>query len=141
MTPVAQAHNFSDPHPFISLLNPLKGQRMFSRVLQQLNHQQHLTVLTLLIATYYQLDVVARAPPPPVADSSMLTKADRKDRAKREADTDHFLQCILPGLDMIINQCNLGLVSGLLSLCAQRMDMPRVASTRVSFHCRAFESS
>lgn len=123
----------SDPHPFISLINPLKGAKMFPRLIRHLNPQQALTLLTLMIATYYQLEVVARAPPPPVADSSLLTKADRKDRAKREAETDQFLQFVVPGLDMIINRCNLGLVAGLLTICAQRMDLKRVASTRVSF--------
>jgi DNA topoisomerase 2-associated protein PAT1 len=114
-------------------MNPLKGQKMFPRLIRHLNPQQALTLLTLLVATYYQLDVVARAPPPPVADSSLLTKADRKDRARREAETDQFLQYVVPGLDIIINRCNLGLVSGLLTICAQRMDLPRVASTRVSY--------
>lgn len=120
----------STPHPFISLMNPLKGQRLFPRLLRHLPHQQSLTLLTLLIATYPQLDVVARAPPPPVADPSLLTKADRLDRARREAETDSFLQYVIPGVDQLINQCNLGLVSGLLGICAQRMEVWKVAATR-----------
>lgn len=120
----------STPHPFISLLNPLKGQRLFPRLLRHLPHQQALTLLTLLVATYPQLDVVARAPPPPVADASLLTKADRLDRARREAETDSFLHHVVPGVDALINQCNLGLVSGLLGICAQRMEVWKVASTR-----------
>ena len=124
----------STPHPFISLLNATKGQRLFPRVLRHLPHQQALTLLTLLLATYPQLDVVARAPPPPVADSSLLTKADRLDRARREAETDNFLHCVLPGADLLINRCNLGLVAGLLGLCAQRWEVWRVATTRVSSH-------
>ena len=120
----------STPHPFISLMNPLKGQRLFPRLLRHLPHQQTLTLLTLLIATYPQLDVVARAPPPPVADTSLLTKADRLDRARREAETDSFLHHVIPGVDSLINQCNLGLVSGLLGICAQRMEVWKVAATR-----------
>lgn len=120
----------STPHPFISLLNPLKGQRLFPRLLRHLPHQQALTLLTLLVATYPQLDVVARAPPPPVADASLLTKADRLDRARREAETDSFLHHVVPGVDALINQCNLGLVSGLLGICAQRMEVWKVAATR-----------
>lgn len=120
----------SNPHPFISLLNPTKGQRLFPRLLRHLPHQQALTLLTLLIATYPQLDVVARAPPPPVADASLLTKADRADRAHREAETDSFLQYVVPGVDALINQCNLGLVSGLIGICIQRMEAWKVASTR-----------
>lgn len=120
----------STPHPFISLINPLKGQRLFPRLLRHLDHQRALTLLTLLIATYPQLEVVARAPPPPVADVSLLTKADREDRARREAQTDSFLHCVIPGVDMLINQCNLGLVAGLLGICTQRMELGAVAATR-----------
>lgn len=120
----------SNPHPFISLMNPLKGQRLFPRLLRHLPQQQCLTLLTLLIATYPQLDVVSRAPPPPVADSSLLTKADRLDRARREAETDSFLHHVIPGVDAIINQCNLGLVSGLLGICSQRMEVWKVGATR-----------
>ncbi|KAL1410077.1 DNA topoisomerase 2-associated protein pat1 [Vanrija albida] len=127
---VMEPLTISNPHPFISLINPLKGQRLFPRLLRHLPQQQALTLLTLLIATYPQLNVVARAPPPPVADSSMLTKADRLDRAQREAETDSFLHNIIPGVDMLINQCNLGLVSGLLGIVAQRMEVWKVASTR-----------
>ena len=130
--PMYRSLTSSTPHPFISLLNASKGQRLFPRVLRHLPHQQALTLLTLLLATYPQLDVVARAPPPPVADSSLLTKADRLDRARREAETDNFLHCVLPGADMLINRCNLGLVAGLLGLCAQRWEVWRVATTRVS---------
>lgn len=112
-------------------MNPIKGQRLVPRLLRHLPHQQSLTLLTLLIATYPQLDVVARAPPPPVADASLLTKADRLDRARREAETDSFLHCIVPGMDQIIDRCSLGLVAGLLGIAAQRMEVWKVASTRV----------
>ncbi|KAK1923037.1 topoisomerase II-associated protein PAT1 [Papiliotrema laurentii] len=127
---VMEPLDISTPHPFISLINTTKGQRLFPRLLRHLPHQQALTLLTLLIATYPQLDVVARAPPPPVADASLLTKADRLDRARREAETDNFLHCVIPGADMLINRCGLGLVAGLLGICSQRMEVWRVATTR-----------
>ena len=112
-------------------MNPAKGRKLFPRLLRHLPHQQALTLLTLLIATYPQLDVVARAPPPPVADASLLTKADGLNRVRREAETDDFLHCVIPGADMLINRCNLGLLAGLLGICAQRMEVWKVASTRV----------
>ena len=124
----------SQPHPFVSLLNPIKGQKLFSRLQRHLQPQQAITLLTLLTATYPQLDVVARAPPPPVADASILSKVERKERAKREAETDNFLLYVLPGLDRIITeQCGLGLINGLFGICFQRMEVWRVASTRVSY--------
>lgn len=128
----------SNPHPFISLMNPSKGHRLFNRLLRHLSHQQCLTLLTLLIATLPQLEVVAHAPPPPVVDSSLLTKADRADRAKREVETDGFLHNVIPGVDMVINRCNLALVAGLLGLCSQRMDVTKVATTRVSWRLCAW---
>jgi DNA topoisomerase 2-associated protein PAT1 len=122
----------SNPHPFVSLLNPIKGQKLFFRLLRHLSPPQTITLLTMLVATYPQLDVIARAPPPPVADASLLTKAERKERAKRESETDNFLQYVIPGLDRIITeQCGLGLIVGLFSICFQRMEVWRVASTRV----------
>ncbi|WRT70660.1 uncharacterized protein IL334_007658 [Kwoniella shivajii] len=127
---VMEPLDVSNPHPFISLINPIKGQRLFMRLLRHLPHNQSITLLSLLIATYIQLDVVARAPPPPVADASLLTKADRLDRAKREGATDHFLHSVIPGVDMIINRCGLGLVAGMLAISAQRSDVCRVAATR-----------
>lgn len=122
----------SDPHPFVSLMNPLKGQRLIPRLLRHLPQQKALTLLTLLIATYSQLDVVAHAPPPPSADMSLMSKAARDARAQREAETDNFLHCVVPGMDIIINQCPLSLISGLLGVCAQRMNVGAVARTRVS---------
>ena len=122
----------SNPHPFISILNPVKGQRLFPRLLRHLPDQQALTLLTLLIATYSQLDVVAHAPPPPVSDTSLLDKADRLNRARREVETDNFLSCVIPGVDTLINRCNLGLVAGLLGICGQRMEVWEVAATRVN---------
>lgn len=127
---VMEPLDVSNPHPFISLLNAPKGQRAFPRILRHLPQQQCLTLLTLLIACFPQLSVVARAPPPPVSDASLLTKADRLDRARREAETDNFIHCVIPGVDLLINRCNLGLTAGLLGICAQRMDVVRVAATR-----------
>lgn len=75
---------------------------------------------------------------------SLLTKADRADRARREAETDAFLQWIVPGIDMLIQRCGLGLVGGLLGICTQRMECWKVAATRVcllSRFSRLFEMS
>jgi len=124
----------SNPHPFVSLLNPIKGQKLFFRLQRHLQPQQAITLLTLLTATYSQLDVITRAPPPPVADASILSKVERKERAKREAETDNFLQYVVPGLDRIITeQCGLAMINGLFGICFQRMEVWRVASTRVRF--------
>ncbi|OXB39488.1 hypothetical protein LQV05_000635 [Cryptococcus neoformans] len=120
----------SDPHPFISLLNPPKGQRILGRIILQLPDQKIYTLLSLLVVKFHQLDVVARAPPPPVTDGSLLTKADRLDRAKREADTDGFLYNLVPAMDMAINKCKLGLLGGLLVAAVQRLDVVKIASTR-----------
>ncbi|KAL7423878.1 DNA topoisomerase 2-associated protein pat1 [Cryptotrichosporon argae] len=127
---VLEPLGISAPHPFISLLNAAKGQRLFPRLLRHLGPQQSLALLTLLIATYPQLDVVARAAPPPAADPALLTRADRLDRQQREADTDTFLHCVVPGIDALINTCSLGTVAGLLGVCSQMMEVWKVACTR-----------
>ncbi|WVN89744.1 uncharacterized protein L203_104974 [Cryptococcus depauperatus CBS 7841] len=120
----------SNPHPFISLLNPPKGQRLLGRIILQLPDQKIYTLLSLVVVNFYQLDVVARAPPPPIVDSSLLTKADRLDRQKRETDTDGFLYNVVPAMDTAINKCKLGLLGGLLAMAVQRLDIVKIALTR-----------
>ncbi|WVQ85901.1 hypothetical protein IAT38_008069 [Cryptococcus sp. DSM 104549] len=120
----------SNPHPFISILNIGKGQRLFGRILRHLSDRQLFTLLSLLVVTFPQLDVVAHAPPPPVADASFYTNAERMDRAKREAETDMFLHSVIPAMDIVINKCGLGLLGGLLVAATQMVDAAKIASTR-----------
>ena len=60
-TPTAE-FNESDPHPFISPLTPTKGKKILPCLTCHLSSQRMLTLLTLLVACFSQLDVVHQAP-------------------------------------------------------------------------------
>ncbi|KAG6374836.1 topoisomerase II-associated protein PAT1 [Boletus reticuloceps] len=51
----------SDPHPFISLLTTAKGKRILPRLSRHIQPARMLTLLTLLVACFSQLDVVKYA--------------------------------------------------------------------------------
>ncbi|KIL69488.1 hypothetical protein M378DRAFT_790623 [Amanita muscaria Koide BX008] len=113
----------SDPHPFISLLIPGKGKRLLPRITRHLSDQKMMTLLTLLVACFSQLDVIKQAS---VIDYSQ----DTLERAEAERQTQAFLgnafQCILP----VVAKASLRLVTGLLGLLLDRSNIIMVAQTR-----------
>lgn len=116
-------HSF--PHPFISILGPLKGKKLFPRVLRHLGASQVLTVFTLLLACFAQVDVVWDAPPP--------LPPWTKDQAAREKDTDAFLSNVIPTFLRVLDQCELRMVAGMVGLVVQRCNVVQIARTRVCF--------
>lgn len=119
--------DISDPHPFISLLTPTKGKRLFPRLLRHLSSSQVLTVFTLLLACFSQVDVVRYAPHP-------VPPHSKEDEAK-EKETDLFLGAIIPAFLSVLDRCELKIVAGMLGLIVQRCDVPRMSRTRVSLSC------
>lgn len=113
----------SDPHPFISLLTPTKGKRLFPRLLRHLTSAQVLTVFTLLLACFSQVDVVRYAPHPVPPHS--------KDDEAKEKETDLFLGAIIPAFLGVLDRCELKIVAGMLGLIVSRCDVPRMSRTRV----------
>src|SRR5271156_1323421 len=89
----ATEFNESDPHPFISLLTPTKGKKILPRLTRHLSSQRMLTLLTLLVACFSQLDVVHQAP-------CLDYIKDTQERSDVERQTQAFLgsvmQSILP---------------------------------------------
>ncbi|KAI0954891.1 hypothetical protein AcW1_006649 [Taiwanofungus camphoratus] len=113
----------SDPHPFISLLTPIKGKRILPRVARHLSTQQMLTVLTLLVACFSQLDVVIQAP--------LLDSLDgTKEQADVEAQTQAFMASVVQSILPVVAKASLRLVSGLLGLLLDRSNIIDVARTR-----------
>ncbi|CCM02449.1 uncharacterized protein FIBRA_04548 [Fibroporia radiculosa] len=113
----------SIPHPFVSLLTPIKGKRLLPRVVPHLSTQQMLTVLTLLVACFSQLDVVIKAP---VLDSLQQTQEDKEVEDQTQAFMLHTIHSILP----VVAKAGLRLVSGLLGLLLERSDIVAIARTR-----------
>lgn len=114
----------SDPHPFISLLAPSKGKKILPRLTRHLTHQRMLTLLTLLVACFNQLEVVKQAP---ILDSAQ----DRPERSDVERQTQAFLGSVMQSILPVVSVANLRLVTGLLGLLLDRSNIVAVARTKV----------
>jgi DNA topoisomerase 2-associated protein PAT1 len=122
----------SDPHPFISLLTPVKGHRLFARLMRHLSPSQSLTVVILLLACFPQLDVVKNAPSPASLFSGLaLDVVATRDKQARLRATESFLAGVVPVLVGVIGRLDLKLVAGLINMCGDRWDAATVMSTRV----------
>ncbi|KAF9048292.1 hypothetical protein BDZ89DRAFT_1006914 [Hymenopellis radicata] len=118
MVPVAT----SDPHPFVALLSATKGKRVLPRLARQFDSQQLLTILTLLIACFSQLDVIRLAP---ILD----TLEDTRERAEVERQTQAFLTSVMQVIVSVVSNGSLRLVTGLLGLLLDRNDIAAIAQT------------
>ncbi|KAF9078073.1 topoisomerase II-associated protein PAT1 [Rhodocollybia butyracea] len=113
----------STPHPFIALLSAAKGKKILPRVTRHFDQQRMNTLLTLLIACFSQLDVIAEAPLLDVLE-------DTPARADVERQTQAFLTSVLQSILPIIVKGNLRLISGLIGLLMHGQDMIAVAKSR-----------
>ncbi len=92
-----------------------------------------LTLLTLLVACFSQLDVVNQAP---ILDSVH----DIREQADVERQTQAFLGSVLQSILPVVSVANLRLVTGLLGLLLDRSNIVAVAQTRVSIPSFRFHS-
>lgn len=83
-----------------------------------------LTLLTLLVACFNQLDVVIKAP---LLDSL----DDTRERQEVDHQTQTFLGSVLQSILPVVAKASLRLVSGLLGLLLDRSDIVAVTQTRV----------
>ena len=120
----------SNPHPFISLIAPSKGKKLLPRVSRHLSAQQMLTVLTLLVACFSQMDIVFHA--------RILDLPEENTRQQDlERQTQAFLGSIVQSILPVVAKAGLRLVSGLLGLLLERSDIVSITQTRVcspAFH-------
>ncbi|KZT65665.1 hypothetical protein DAEQUDRAFT_731228 [Daedalea quercina L-15889] len=113
----------SIPHPFISLLMPIKGKRLLPRVTRYLPSDQILTMVTLIIACFYQLDVVVQSP-------LLDTLEETKERAELEQHSQVFLSSLVQSVLPAIGKLDMSLVTGLLGMLFKYNDVAAVARTR-----------
>ncbi|EPQ56435.1 hypothetical protein GLOTRDRAFT_138166 [Gloeophyllum trabeum ATCC 11539] len=112
----------SDPHPFISLIGPIKGKRLIPRIWPHLEHDQMATILTLLIACFSQLDVVRHAF---ILDSL----EDTPQRREVDQQTTAFSQCVMQSIVGLISRTDLKLLNGLVGLFFNH-DIVAIARTK-----------
>ncbi|KAJ7043466.1 topoisomerase II-associated protein PAT1 [Mycena alexandri] len=114
----------SNPHPFVSLLSPSKGKKLLPRLTRHIGSSRMLTLMTLLVACFTQLDVVKQAP---LLDS--LDESDERTEADRQ--TQAFLGSVLQSILPIVANLELHVVTALLGLLIDRsQDIAAVAKTK-----------
>ena len=104
---------------------PAKGKKLLPRVTRHFSAQQLLTILTLVVACFIQLDVVRDAP---LLDSGV----DSPERKEVERQTQIFVGSVLQSILSVVAKSNLRLIGGLLGLFMERCELHVVARSKVS---------
>ena len=91
-----------------------------------------LTLLTLLVACFSQLDVVHKAP-------CLDSIKDTHERSDVERQTQAFLGSVMQSILPVVSVATLRLVTGLLGLLLDRSNVVAVAQTRVRIFVRKIE--
>lgn len=125
----------SDPHPFVSLVNHVKGKRLLPRVLRLLDTQQALAMMTMLVASFQALDAVHDYA---AWEQAQVTQSVRSMRASLSTaqmhemarNVDAFSNSVLFLMLGMINGMSLRIVSGMLALLMERNDVLACVKTR-----------
>jgi DNA topoisomerase 2-associated protein PAT1 len=102
---------------------PAKGKRLLSRLTKYLG-QRNLLLLTLLVALFPQVDVVAKAP--------LLDSVEPSDlRTEIETQTAAWLDAV-PGVILAaVTQASLAHISSWFAMLLERTNIVKIASTQV----------
>lgn len=109
---VMEPLELSNPHPFISLIALPKTSKLLPRATRHLDHQQILTINTLIIACFNQFLRYQ--------DSNLV---------------EAFLSGVVPQFMSMITGVSLRLVAGMLALFVERNDVVQVAQSKVGVFC------
>ncbi|KAI1110824.1 topoisomerase II-associated protein PAT1 [Nemania sp. NC0429] len=110
-------------HPFISFISYPKGKKAIPRVFNYLSPTQRTTILTMIIIHLDQLDVVLGAQVQTGEPISL-------DAATRER-IELFSMAVMPSLFQLLNESDLDIVTGVLGLITQSLNVDLVARTRI----------
>ncbi|KAI0144314.1 topoisomerase II-associated protein PAT1 [Xylariaceae sp. FL1272] len=110
-------------HPFISILSYPKGKRAIPRVFRYLSPTQRTTILTMIIIHLDQLDVIRGCQIHTGEPISL-------DAATRER-IELFSLAVMPSLFQLLNESQLDIVTGVLGLITQSLNVDLVARTRI----------
>ncbi|GAB7346798.1 hypothetical protein MBLNU459_g1896t1 [Dothideomycetes sp. NU459] len=120
MEPIQQ--NPTSPHPFIAILSHSKGKKAIPRIFRHIDDQQRLTILTILAIHLDILDVIRLAYPHP--EEPVLPRAVRDE-------IELFSQAVIPTLLAFINDAPLNIISGLLGLILDRVNVQAIIRTKI----------
>ena len=108
-------------HPFIAFLSYPKGKKAIPRIFSQIDHEQRLTILTIIMVQLDTLDVVRSALP-------QFSQHQSQSVAREQIDL--FLQTVMPTLFAYVTEAPLNIVMGLLSLILDRVNVQAISHTR-----------
>ena len=123
---VIQSHFYSGPHPFISLITPIKGKRLLNRVMRYFSHEQVMQTIMLLASRFSQLDVAVNA-------DLLDTLNDSPERHEVLQQTQAFELNVIQSVFPASASANLMAINGMFGLLLQENDITTVVRTRVSF--------
>ena len=123
---VVQSHFHSGPHPFISLITPIKGKRLLNRVMRYFSHEQVMQTIMLLASRFSQLDVAVNA-------DLLDTLNDSPERHEVLQQTQAFELNVIQSVFPASASANLMAINGMFGLLLQENDITTVVRTRVSF--------
>ncbi|KAI0378027.1 topoisomerase II-associated protein PAT1 [Hypomontagnella monticulosa] len=110
-------------HPFIDFLSYPKGKKAIGRVFSHLSLEQQTTILTLIIIHLDQLDVVRGA--------QIRTGEPINLNAATRESIDLFIIAVMPSLLHLLGKSELHIVTGVLGLITQNLNVDLVARTRI----------
>ena len=112
-------------HPFIAFLSYSKGKKAIPRIFRHIDQEQRLIILTMIVVQLNVLDVIRLAEPQP-------TETHLPSAAREEVEL--FCQVVMPSLFAYVNDAPLEIVSGLLGLILDRVNMRAIARTKVGLN-------
>ncbi|KAI1381955.1 topoisomerase II-associated protein PAT1 [Hypoxylon crocopeplum] len=110
-------------HPFIAFLSYPKGKKAIPRVFEHLTSEQRTTILTLIVVYLDQLDVV-RGAQVNTGEPISLNSATRES-------IELFSVAVMPSLLKLLSESELHIVTGVLGLITQNLNVDHVARTRI----------
>lgn len=110
-------------HPFIAFLSYNKGKKAIPRVFRHLTPEQRTTILTLIVIHLDQLDVIRGAQ----VQTGETINLDAKARER----IDIFSVAVMPSLLQLLSESELHIITGVLGLITQNINVDMVARTRV----------
>ncbi|KAI1384908.1 topoisomerase II-associated protein PAT1 [Hypoxylon trugodes] len=110
-------------HPFIAFLSYPKGKKAIGRVFNHLTLEQQTTILTMIVIHLDQLDVVRGA-------QVQTGEPINLNAATRES-IELFIVAVMPSLLHLLSKSELHIVTGVLGLITQNLNVDLVARTRI----------
>ncbi|KAI1438043.1 topoisomerase II-associated protein PAT1 [Xylaria sp. CBS 124048] len=110
-------------HPFINIMSYPKGKRSIPRVFRYLTTTQRTTIMTMIIIHLDQLDVVRGAQ----VQTGEPVSLDSATRERIEL----FSLAVMPSIFQLLTESDLDVVTGVLGLIAQSINVDIVARTRI----------